>query len=202
MLIRLVAVAFAALLVAVLAIAHGDEGRPYGGPLEDPAWREGSAIMTSVRPPRPGGTAASGMAVVANRGRDPAVIERIRPVKPSRNLRVAAIYTADHRRDAWGGDQNSWPPHPDEYQPGSIGRARGRAVPPAGQGLKSELGLQILILVDLPRAGRYTFRGVRVDYRVGGDRYWIVVPTATAFCTPRKVKCPTPEPYKGPYHGD
>lgn len=194
---------FCLVACAVLALSagacggSGDPGsaRTYGGPLESPGWRQGDALTMVLRPERPGGRAAAGMAVVTNRGREPATIERIAPVEPSRNLRVVAAYTADARRDFWASDQNSWPPPPGDYQAGSLRPARGREVPPVGAP-GHELGLELLLVIDLPRRGRYTFRAVRVDYRVGERRYRVDVPTSYAICTPRRLKCADTPPYR------
>ena len=180
---------------SVLLSACGGDASPertYGGPLEDPAWRQGSALSIVVRPPEPGGRAAAGMAVVTNRGDEPAVVERVSLIEPGRDVRVAMMLSADHRRSFHGGDENDWPPRSDEYEPGSIRPAEGRSVPPAGSP-GADLGLQLLVVVDVPRRRRYTFRGVRVDYRVGDARHWVDVPTAYAIC-PRGTRCPEARP--------
>lgn len=181
-------------------VTSGSTGRAYGGPLENPAWRHGQAVASVLKPPKPGRKVMAGMAVVVNRGKEPAVIEQIALVRPSGNVRLHGIFTADWRRDFWAADEYTWPPPRGDYDPGSIGRARGRVVPPVGA-TGHELGLEILVVLDLPRRGRYTFRAVRVDYRVGGRRYWVEAPYSYAICTPRTMKCADSPPYRSPHGG-
>jgi hypothetical protein len=142
---------------------------------------------------KPGSKAYAGGGVVVNHGSRPAVLERVRLLRPSRNLRLIGIYAATSPRESRGGSERTWPPSPDLIAPAAVRPVAGTVVP-SGDHPEARLGVALLVAMRFPRPGRYTFRAIRVEYRVDSNHFWVDIPYSYAICAPYNSKCPDVRP--------
>jgi len=189
---RRIAAAVAALL---LVWGCGDDGGSVrvGGPLERPEFRDGSSLSLTAPPEGIGRPLFFGMVVLDNRGSETATIDRIELVEPSRNARLASAYVVGADRDASATSSGEWPPPPWLFRRGSWRPALGAVVPPKATP-QGRIGVELLLVIDIPRREQYSFRAVRVEYHVGRRRYWIQVPYSFVVCADRTKRCKSIEP--------
>jgi hypothetical protein len=160
----------AAGIVLALVLAGGDDGGPVRG-----TDRNGLSF-----PRRAGTTFTSGLPVVSNTADEEAVLRRATLASPTPGLVTRAARVGGPRRilGAVPGDDR-WPP------------AMARLLdmrPLAGFRLapkdrpEGRMGAALLFALRAARPGRYTARGVKLEYTVGDHRYTQLVPTALAVC--------------------
>jgi hypothetical protein len=192
---RRIAVVVAALL---LVSGCGDGEEPavrvqVGGPLERAEFRNGSSVSFTARARKVRQPIYFGMVVLDNRGPDPATIDRIELVEPSDNAQLAGVFAVGADREVAATSEGEWPPPPSDFKPGSWRPARGTVVPPKASP-EGRIGVELLLVLDIPRRERYSFRAVRIEYRVADRRYWIQVPYSLVVCADAVRDCPSVEP--------
>ena len=164
-----VALAAAGIALA-LVFAGGDDGGPVRG-----TDRNGLSF-----PRRAGTTFTYGLPVVSNTADEEAVLRRATLASPTPGLVTRAARVGGPRRilGAVPGDDR-WPP------------AMARLLdmrPLAGFRLapkdrpEGRMGAALLFALRAARPGRYTARGVKLEYTVGDHRYTQLVPSALAVC--------------------
>ena len=126
------------------------------------------------------------MPVVINSGDEPAVLERIEPVDPTPGLRLV------HTRIARIGTQvplvrlrplaRSEPLH----RPASRARLRG----PPGDVAGWDRGAELIFVLRADSPGRYKFKAVAVEYRVGGKEHRAVLDIGLGVCVTKGRKMP------------
>jgi hypothetical protein len=141
-----------------------------------------------------GETFAYGLPYVGNDGDEPARLQRISPVEPTPGLRVVGTRVAGARRRdlAWAAtpawpDRNLSDVHPvDGFEIGPL-KARGW-----------RRGAELIFILRAPEApGRYRFKSIQVDYRVGRRRHRDRFHFGLQICVtprgePRNMSCPAP----------
>lgn len=187
----------AAVVAALLLVSGcgGDDGAvKAGGPLERPEFRDDTTVSLAAPKTKIGRSVYFGMVVLDNRGSKPATIDRIELVEPSPNARLAGSYAVGADREASATGSGDWPPPPSDFRPGSWRPALGAVVPPKATP-QGRIGIELLLVMDIPRRGRYSFRAVRVEYHVERRRYWVQVPYSFVACAGRiKGGCSSIEP--------
>jgi hypothetical protein len=175
------ALGVAALCALALAIAFalsgaGGNDRPGPGPLY-----VGEA--NRLANPQPVGVPfAYGIPVVFNGADRPLELRRISLVDATPGLELVRVYAAGPRRryDFASTDPVKGLPGPrspfTDLHP-VAGYPVAPAATPAGQ-----RGVNLVIVLRAPRAGRFGFRGVRVDSRRGGTEYRNTFPNAYVAC--------------------
>jgi hypothetical protein len=167
------AVALGVAGVAVLAwLGHRSLGPPTPGPLA----RDVGESLGIQR--RIGETFTYGLPVVINSGDEPAVIERIEPVDPTPGLRVVQTRIAGAKRKYFLFASGSWP-DPSRFT--DLHPVPGFVVHPeyvAGW----ERGAELIFVMRADEPGRYVFKAVAVEYRVGGREHRAVLDVGLGVC--------------------
>ncbi len=162
-------VALVAAGVALALVLTGDDG---GGPVLS---TDRNALSF---PRRAGATFTYGQPVVVNTGDAEAVLRRATLASVTPGLTTEAVRVGGPRR-LFNIPDDDWPP--------GAGR-RLDMRPLAGFRLapqdrpEGKMGAELIFALHAARPGRYTARGVELEYTVGDDRYTQLVPTALAVC--------------------
>jgi hypothetical protein len=119
-----------------------------------------------------------GYAIVVNRGKAPAVLDRIRLVGATPGLEVIATHVAGLKRSTGGVSfTNVWPsPEFEDLHP-----VAGFAVPPSTEP-GADRGVELVFGLRTRKPGIYETASVAVDYKVGGSKHQATVPIATRLC--------------------
>jgi hypothetical protein len=182
----------AAVAVALVVFASDDDDGPTPGPL-------GSDEVVGLGAPQEAGRDFTfGLAVAYNRGDEPAVLERISLVDPTPGLRVIETRVAGpQRRLLYQAGDYRWPsPEITDLHP-----VRGFEVAPRDQP-DGRRGVELVFRLRVDRPGRYTARGVQIDYRVGDTSHRSRLTTAYRVCAvPEREptegrRCPAPRPVR------
>jgi hypothetical protein len=169
-------------------LVTGCGGRATGGPLAD-SFGSGSSGAKDVGKPM------SVWFTLRNRGHEPAKIERVALVDKDPALRLLGAVTLPLKMIGGGGGfVSGFPP-----RPLGSGTARPRAI--AGAVVSTgdyAHGATLVVGIAASAPGIHGFRGVVVDYRVGGKKYRTVYGESAAICAPKrryaKAECPPPHP--------
>ena len=152
---------------AALVAAGGGEAGNASPPL--PRGPLGTDDVTAMGVPQQAGRPFSiGLPVVYNRGSEPAAIERISLVEPSRGLELLEAHVAGVRRTRLlTAFTYRWPErgaYSDLHAP------RGYVVPPQAS-RRGRRGVELVFVLRAERPGAHQFAGARVEYRIGARRY-------------------------------
>lgn len=157
----------------------------------------------SVRPPTPGPldndvaeslglqrrigqTFTYGLPVVINTGDEPAVIDRIEPVDPTPGLRVVDTRMNGSDRKYFYFASGSWP-DPTRYT--DLHPVSGFVVHP--ETVKGwERGAELIFALRADDPGRYVFKAVAVEYRVGGNEHRAVLDIGLGVCVTKGRRMP------------
>jgi hypothetical protein len=180
--------AWVLLALASVMLAAGCGGRATGGPLADPFGFSESA-------PKDVGKPMSTWFTLRNRGHEPATIERVRLVDRDPALHLLGVVTLPVAVIGGGsGFVSGFPPPP-------MGSGRARPQPIAGAVVAPgdyAHGTPLVVGIAASAPGIHSFRGVVLDYRVGGKKYRAVYGESAAICTPKrryvKADCSAPQP--------
>lgn len=182
--LALAVLAAAGAVIAWLVLRDDD---PSAGPL-----RQLEASSVGI-PQRGGVPFGFGLPVAINHGTEPAVLERIELVDSTPGLDVVATHAGGpERRYFWFATSSKWPA-PDLFSdlhpvPGTVVEPRDE---PAG-----ERGVELVFVLRADKAGRYAFKAVSVDYRVGDTQHRTVIRNGLRACVvprgQRRPRCPPP----------
>jgi hypothetical protein len=185
---RTATVALAVVVVALLAwLGYRSFGPPTPGPLA----RDVGESLGIKR--RIGETFTYGLPVVINSGDEPAVIERIEPVDPTPGLQLLHTRIAGSKRKYFFFASGRWP-DPSRFT--DLHPVSGFVVHP--DTVKGwERGAELIFVMRADEPGRYVFKAVAVEYRVGGREHRAVLDIGLGVCVrkqrkPRRKWCHPP----------
>jgi hypothetical protein len=161
----------AAGVVLAIVLAGGDDE---GGPVRS---TDRNALSFTRRA---GTTFTYGLPVVVNTAADVAVLRRATLASPTPGLTTPAVRVGGPRRSFAGisGDDH-WPPA--QAPRLDLRRLAGFRLAPVDRP-DGKMGAALLFALRAARPGRYTMRGVKLEYSVGDHTYTQLVPTALAVC--------------------
>lgn len=170
----------AALLLALAAgvwlVLRDDDDALDPGPVSTP-------VRDRLGWPQPAGKAFGfGMPVVFNRGKDVAVLDRIRIVDPPRGLDVLDTGIGGPKRRVTNATSLRWPA-PRDFR--DLHPVRGYRLRPGAPG-----GAQLVFALRANRPGRYAFKAITLDYRIGDTRYRARISVGLAVCAHRPERPP------------
>jgi hypothetical protein len=173
---RVLAVSGAAALIASTGCSSTEAGERAGGPL---ACRSCSASASLPVPI--GGSATYGFLVLENHGSAPAVLDRLSFENRSHGLRIRGVMVMRV------GDKPGGPGlaagFVDGFPPAGVARAlqelHGSRIEPFR---KWPDAVEVLIGLQAPRAGSFSFDGLKLHYRVNGQRYLARFDLPTLIC--------------------
>jgi hypothetical protein len=179
--VRTIAVVLALTVVALLVwLGYRSVGPLTPGPLDNDV-AESLGIQRRV-----GETFTYGMPVVINKGDEPAVLERIEPVDPTPGLRVVATRMNGSERKYFYFASGRWP-DPARYT--DLHPVRGFVVHPESvEGW--ERGAELIFALRADEPGRYVFKAVAVEYRVGSREHRAVLDIGLGVCVTKGRKLP------------
>ena len=178
---RWTAVALAVAAVAVLAwLGYRSVRPPTPGPLAHDV-AESLGIQRRV-----GENFTFGMPVVINSGDEPAVLERIEPVGSTPGLRVVHTRISGSERKYFYFSSGRWP---DRSRFTDLHPVPGFVVHPENVS-GWDRGAELIFVLRADRPGRYKFRAVAVDYRVGGNEHRAVLDIGLGVCVTKGRKMP------------
>ena len=195
---RIAARRFAAGLSVVVALTGALQGcgstgsadkaearRTAGGPLK-PVGGEFNTDPMDI-----GQWLSAGSVVLGNHGSQPAVVEDISLINATGIVEIKGIYAAgpDRRSEVLAADDRGFPPP--WLDAAALRAPKGVEVPPL-QSRRGRLGVEIIVVARLPRAGKGGWDGVTVDYRVGGKPYRTQYMVGYLLCAPMTAKCEEP----------
>ena len=181
------AVLVAAAVAVPVALTHG-RGPRSNGPLACPkCFRTGLSFPVDVQRPF-----TYGLRNLRNHGRQPAVLEHVRPLGMSPGMRVVGALIVRRVDNPW----NSTADDHTHFPPLNIAKVvkplPGYAVPPARD---EDDVVELILGLEVSRRGRFVFRDLELTYRVGTTRYRERYPDEVAVCAPIKehrTGCPLP----------
>jgi hypothetical protein len=176
------ALAIGVVAVALVAwLAFLSVRPPTPGPLDNDA-AESLGLQRRV-----GQTFTYGLPVVINTGDEPAVIDRIEPVDPTPGLRVVDTRMNGSERKYFFFASGDWP-DPTRYT--DLHPVPGFVVhPETAKGW--ERGAELIFALRADKPGRYVFRAVAVEYRVGGDEHRAVLDIGLGVCVTKGRRMPS-----------
>ena len=171
--------------VAILVLAGCSRGGPVrGGPLAQPGLRMGESVVMKV-----GQTGTYGAETIANRGRVPAVLERIVFLDRAPGLEIVGPLVMHVRTGpgvpalATGLIRQYPPPH----EGATLHPVAGFRISPHRSWRDD---VELLIGFRAHRTGVLSYRGFELHYRVGDKRYVARYPDPLTVCTPRSFPLP------------
>jgi hypothetical protein len=173
-----------AVMVAVIGllawVGYMSVRPPTPGPLANDA-AESLGIQRRV-----GETFTYGLPVVINSGDEPAVLERIKPVDPTPGLRVVQTRINGSERRYFYFSSGRWP-DPERFT--DLHPVAGFVVHP--EDVKGwDRGAELIFVLRADRPGRYKFKAVAVEYRVGGREHRAVLDIGLGVCVTKGRKLP------------
>jgi hypothetical protein len=160
----------AAAVALVLLLTGGDDGGPVRA-------TDRNALSF---PARAGTPFTYGQAIVVNTGGQEAVLRRATLASPTPGLTARAMRVGGPRRIiATVPHDDRWPPRMARLL--DLRTLAGFRLAPADRP-EGKMGAALLFALRAARPGRYTSRGVKLEYTVGDHRYTQLVPTALAVC--------------------
>jgi hypothetical protein len=179
---RVAVVAIAVVAVALIAwLGFLSVRPPTAGPLDNDV-AESLGLQRRV-----GQTFAYGLPVVINSGDEPAVIDRIEPVDPTPGLRVVETRMNGSERKYFYFASGSWP-DPTLYT--DLHPVPGFVVHPETV-TGWERGAELIFALRADEPGRYVFRAVAVEYRVGGTEHRAVLDIGLGVCVTKGRRMPS-----------
>lgn len=178
---RRVAAALGVAVVALLAwLGYRSFGPPTPGPLASDV-AESLGIQRRV-----GETFTYGLPVVINSGDEPAVLARIEPVAPTPGLRVVHTRISGSARKYFAFASGRWP-DPGRFT--DLHPVPGFVVHP--ENVRGwERGAELIFALRADEPGRYVFKAVAVEYRVGGREHRAVLDIGLGVCVTKGRKMP------------
>jgi hypothetical protein len=175
------AVVLAAIAVALFVwLGYRSVRPPTPGPLSNDV-AESLGIQRRV-----GETFTYGLPVVINTGDEPAILARIAPVDPTPGLRVVRTRVGGSQRKFFAFTSGKWP-DPELFT--DLHPVAGFVVHPENvRGWKR--GVQLIFVLRADEPGRYVFKAVAVDYRVGGNEHRAVLDIGLGVCVTKGRKMP------------
>lgn len=175
----------AALAIAVALALVGWWGyREYGPTTPGPLARDVAESLGIQR--RVGETFTFGMPVVTNSGDDPAVLERIEPVDPTPGLHLLHTRVSGLNRKFHSFASGRWP-DPSRFT--DLHPVRGFVVHPRDvRGW--ERGAELIFVMRADKPGRYKFKAVAVEYRVGSREHRAILDIGLGVCVTKGRKMP------------
>jgi hypothetical protein len=156
---------------------------PSQGPLGTPV-AESLGIQRRV-----GETFAYGLPVVFNSGDEPAVLARIDLVDATPGLQVVATRMSGSERKFYSFASGRWL---DRELFTDLHPVSGFVVHPTS--VKGwERGAELIFALRADDPGRYVFKAVAIDYRVGGSEHRAVLDAGLGLCVTRKAHERVPE---------
>lgn len=176
---RRAALTLGVVVVALLAwLAYRSVRPPTPGPLASDV-AESLGIQRRV-----GETFTYGLPVVFNSGNEPAVLARIEPVDPTPGLRVVETRIGGSEREFFAFASGRWP---DAELFTDLHSVPGFVVHPENvEGW--ERGVQLIFVLRADSPGRYKFKAVAVEYRVGGNEHRAVLDVGLGVCVTKGRK--------------
>jgi hypothetical protein len=180
---RRAALAIGLIAVALVAwLVHQSVRGPTPGPLANDDIAEALGLQRRVGVPF-----TYGLPVVFNSGDEPAVLTRIEPVQPTPGLRVVRTRIGGSERKFFAFASGRWP-DPELFT--DLHPVPGFVVHP--ESVKGwERGVQLIFALRADEPGRYVFRAVAVEYRVGGDEHRAVLDIGLGVCVTKGRKMPS-----------
>jgi hypothetical protein len=176
--------AAAAAGIAVLAAAALWGSRELQAPTPGPLADDAAASLGIQR--RVGETFTYGMPVVINSGDEPAVLERIEPVDATPGLKLLATRVSGSDRRFYFFASGRWP-DPSRFT--DLHPVRGFVVHP--RDVKGwDRGAELIFVMRADRPGRYKFKAVAVEYRVGSSEHRAVLDIGLGVCVTKGRKMP------------
>jgi hypothetical protein len=181
-----------AALLVLGVVAWAPRGGAAAPPAAPPAPLAGGPVVAAetnqLSFSREAGTEFSyGLPIAFNRAGEPARIEAVRLERPTAGLKLVGVLAGGPAREAVATSGDTvFPPRSDG--PADLHRAAAFAIPPVESEAGSR-GIELVLGLTVPTAGRYEMRGVRVTYTLGGRRYERLLPNTLAVCAvPRGAK--------------
>ena len=133
-----------------------------------------------------------GVAVVYNTGSSDAVLDRVELEKPTPGLRVLAVYASGSERKFLSASISTRWPDPSSYT--DLHPVAGARVAPAARPA-GKRGVELVFKLQADKPGRYSSKGVAVDYRVDGAKHHAVLRAGLLVCVhapgkPKDRNCP------------
>ena len=177
-LLAFASVALAGAAAAALAVREPPGLSP--GPLAC----EECAVLALGFPVDPRRQFTYGLLLLRNEGGEPAVLDAVAPLELTPGMRVAGAYVVRTEDNPWNvtaDDHEHFPPPniADVVRP-----LRGYAVAPARR--KTDT-VEVILGLEVARAGTYGFRGLAVDYHVGETAYRATFQHRLRVCAPARL---------------
>lgn len=180
---RRAALALGVAVVALLAwLGYRSFGPPTPGPLANDDVAESLGIQRRV-----GETFTYGLPVVINAGDEPAVIARIEPVDPTPGLQLVHTRMSGSKRKYFAFASGRWP---DPTRFSDLHPVPGFVVPPDTV-VGWERGAELIFVMRADEPGRYVFKAVAIEYRVGGRDHRAVLDIGLGVCVTKGRKMPS-----------
>jgi hypothetical protein len=171
---RLAAVAVGVAVVALVVwLGYRSVRAPTPGPLANDDVAESLGIQRRV-----GELFTYGLPVVINSGDEPAMLERIEPVDPTPGLHLIHTRISGSNRKHYFFASGSWP-DPSRFT--DLHPVRGFVVHPA-EDAGWDRGAELIFVLRADSPGRYKFKAVAVDYRVGGNEHRAILDIGLGVC--------------------
>jgi hypothetical protein len=179
--LRTTAIVLAATVVALLLwLGYRSVRPPTPGPLDNDV-AESLGIQRRV-----GEDFTYGLPVVINKGDEPAVLERIEPVDPTPGLRVIDTRMNGSERKYFYFASGKWP-DPERFT--DLHPVAGFVVHPESvEGW--ERGAELIFALRADKPGRYVFKAVAVEYRVGSREHRAILDIGLGVCVTKGRKMP------------
>jgi hypothetical protein len=162
------AIGVAVLLASVIAAGCTPSQGPVGNP-------HSNLLAFSVPADKP---FTYGLAIVWNKGETPAVLESVEMIEATPGFEVVKQKVAGETRKFSISGERTYPPR----QPRELEPLSGYVLQPEAAGKAGKLGGELILKLRTAGPGIYRFRGLRLTYRVGSERYSAVIPHELRAC--------------------
>jgi hypothetical protein len=170
--------------VAVAALLGWWAYRSYGPPTPGPLASDVAESLGIQR--RVGETFTYGLPVVVNAGDEPAVLERIAPVDPTPGLELLHTRISGSDRKFRSFASGRWP-DPSRFT--DLHPVRGFVVHP--EHVRGwDRGAELIFVMRAGSPGRYKFKAVAVEYRVGSREHRAVLDIGLGVCVTKGRRMP------------
>jgi hypothetical protein len=174
-----------ALIAAAVVVAGWWGYRSFGPPTPGPLASDVAESLGLRR--QIGETFIYGLPVVINDGDEPAVLERIEPVDPTPGLRLIHTRISGSNRKHFAFASGRWP-DPSRFT--DLHPVRGFVVHPDDV-TGWERGAELIFVMRADNPGRYKFKAVAVDYRVGSREHRAVLDIGLGVCVMKGRRMPS-----------
>lgn len=189
---RVTAAAVGVAVVVVVSLSAWWGYRSFGPPTPGPLASDVAESLGIQR--RVGEIFTYGMPVVINSGDEPAVLERIEPLDPTPGLQLVHTRISGSKRKFFFFASGRWP-DPGRFT--DLHPVPGFVVHPKDvRGW--ERGAELIFVMRADSPGRYKFKAVAVEYRVGGREHRAVLDIGLGVCVTTGRKMPNKRCNKPP----